>query len=91
MLKAVRVPKYDSDRCFIHFIQRVVTELLNVQPDEMITASRNVLSSFQVYKRWQAKQFDASIVAFVRTVWSLLHTRSNAKLCYIVFGGEPLI
>lgn len=48
MVKGVRVAEYDSARCFIHSLQRVITESLKCQPDlmEMLAASRRIVTHF---------------------------------------------
>ncbi|GBP64668.1 Zinc finger BED domain-containing protein 4 [Eumeta japonica] len=42
------VAEYDSTRCFIHLLQRVITESLKCQPDlmEMLAASRRIVTHF---------------------------------------------
>ncbi|KAG6454157.1 hypothetical protein O3G_MSEX008522 [Manduca sexta] len=48
MIKGVHVAEYDSARCFIHSLQRVITESLKTQPDliEMLNASRRIVTHF---------------------------------------------
>ncbi|CAH0698531.1 unnamed protein product [Spodoptera exigua] len=48
MVKGVQVAEYDSARCFIHSLQRVITESLKTQPDlvEMLNAARRIVTHF---------------------------------------------
>lgn len=48
MVKGVQVAEYDSARCFIHSLQRVIAESLKTQPDlvEMLNASRRIITHF---------------------------------------------
>lgn len=48
MVKGVRVAEFGSARCFIHSLQRVVTESLKIQTDvdDMIAAGRRLVTHF---------------------------------------------
>ena len=48
MVKGVRLAEYDSARCFIHMLQRAITESLKVQPEvtTMIAAGRRLVTHF---------------------------------------------
>lgn len=46
MVKGVRVAEYDSARCFIHSLQRVVTESLKIQPEVIGMIAKGLVTHF---------------------------------------------